>query len=272
MLNVIKMDLYRMFKSKITWIILIVIGLLAVTIMFTAHREHMYFVNNPKDLVDLPSKYAEDPMYSADSVFNIYYFYQRIIYNTFVGLFIAVFSAIFAASENNTGFIKNIAGQPSIRYKTILSKCFSIFVFTIMVLILYFAVAVTCSQLLFGYISFGIHSPSAMLTYALTQLLLNTALGIVVMCISELIRNPAVSMAVSVIISIGGLRLITTQLDDYFSFENFSFTLQLITVNIASLSLPSDFGIYRHAWIVGAVFLVIAVAISIFSMKKRDIR
>ena len=236
MLNVIKMDLYRLFKSKVTWIILIILGLMAVTIMNTAHSEYEYLINHPENFENVPAKYANDPMYSLNSVFDIYYFYNRIIYNSFIGLFISVFTIIFAGSENSTGFIKNIAGQPSIRYRTMLSKCFSIFVFTSMILILDLAMAMICSKLFFGYVSIG-YSISNMAAFTLTQLLLNTALGIVAMCISELIRNPAVSMAISVIISIGGLRLITSQVDKLIGLRSFSFTSQLITVNIAGLPL-----------------------------------
>ncbi len=281
MLNVMKMDLYRMFKSKITWIILIVVGILAVMTMFTYHSEHEHFVKRnlesmvaegytQEEAAEVLTNHAQDPMYSVDSIFDIFYFYSKLIVNSYIGLFIAIFTVIFVGSEKSTGFVKNIAGQPSIRFRTILSKCFSIIVFTSMILILYFAISVICSQLLFGYISFGLYSLSNMLAYTLTQMFLTTALCIVVMCISELIRNQAVSMAIGVLLPIGVLRMFTGKLDGLI--ENFSFTSQLITVNIASLPLHSNLSEYQHAWFVGTVFLVIAVAISIFSMTKRDIR
>lgn len=281
MLNVIKMDLYRMFKSKITWIILLIVGILAVMSMATRHSEHEYFVNRtPESMVaegyteeeakEQLAADADDPMYSANGEIDIMDFYSKLIINTVIGLFIAVFTVIFVGAENSTGFIKNIAGQPSIRYRTILSKCFSIFMYTCMVLILFFGITLICSQLFFGYISFGAYSITDMLAFTLTQLLLNTSLCIVILCITELISNSAVSMAIGVLLSIGILRMITNKLDGLI--ENFSFTSHLITVNISSLPLTFNSSVYQQAWIVGAVFLVIATTISIFSMKKRDIR
>ncbi len=281
MFNVIKMDLYRMFKSIITWSILLIVGILGVMSMATTHSEHEYFVNRTlesmvaegyteEEAKEELSAEAEDPMYSADGEFDIMYFYSKLIINTIIGLFIAVFTVIFVGAENSTGFIKNIAGQPSIRYRTILSKCFSVVVFTCMILILFFAITLICSQLFFGYISFGLYSITDMLAFTLTQLLLNTSLCIVVLCITELIRNSAVSMAIGVLLSIGILRMITNKLDGLI--ENFSFTSHLLTVNISSLPLTFNSIIYQQAWVIGAVVLVIAASISIFSMKKRDIR
>jgi len=105
--NVIKMDLYRMFRSKITWVILILVGILATTCMVTMHREHEYIVSHPEilteynqqlnedELKEMKLEYAENPKYSADGVFDIFYFYSKLTQDT-MGYLIAFFIALFA--------------------------------------------------------------------------------------------------------------------------------------------------------------------------------
>jgi len=88
-------------------------------------------------------------------------------------------------------------------------------------------------------------------------------LVIVAMCISELIRSSAVGRAIGVLIFIGTLRIIT---------ENFSFSLLLTVLNLSILRQIFDSRIYQLAWIVGTVYIVIAVVSSIFPMKKRNIK
>lgn len=287
MLNVIKMDLYRMFRSKFTWIILIIVGAIATTCMVTMHREHEYIVSHPEILTEFNSQldeeevkeimkeYSEDPKYSAEGVFDVFYFYSKLTQDSqgyVIAFFIALFAVMFAGAENSTGFIKNIAGQPSIRHRTILSKCLHILMFSAMALIITFAAALICSQLLFGYVHFGLYSTNDMIVFSLTQLLLNAALGIVIMCFSELIKNQTVSMAIGAMLSIGAARLITNGLDDFFPKNNFSFSSLLITINKASIPLPFSSSAYHQAWAVGGVFIVLAATISILSMKRRDIK
>jgi ABC-2 type transport system permease protein len=255
--------------------------------MITMHREHEYILMHPEILTEFNSQldeeeveeikreYADDPKYSTEGVFDIFYFYSKLTQDSngyVIAFFIALFAVMFAGSENSTGFIKNIAGQASIRHRTILSKCLSILVFSGMALIITLVLAMICSQLLFGYIRFGLYSTSDMIVFSLTQLLLNAALGIVVMCFSELIKNQTVSMAIGALLSIGVARLITDNLDDFFQISNFSFSSLLITINKSRLPLPFNFNAYQHAWTIGVVFIVLASILSIISMKKRDIR
>lgn len=145
-----------------------------------------------EEVNEIMKEYAEDPKYSAYGVFDIFYFYSKLTQDSngyVIAFFIALFAVMFAGSENSTGFIKNIAGQVSIRHRTILSKCLSILVFSCMALIITLVLAMICSQLLFGYIRFGLYSTNDMIVFSLTQLLLNAALGIVIMCFSELIKT-----------------------------------------------------------------------------------
>jgi predicted tellurium resistance membrane protein TerC len=79
-------------------------------------------------------------------------------------------------------------------------------------------------------------------------------------------------MAIGVIVSIGTMRMLTGILDRLIDLGKYSFTSLLLTVNIATISLPYEPDTYNLAWTISGVFLVMAAAISILIMQKKDIR
>lgn len=277
MINVIRMDLYRMFKSKITWLILFTILFFSVTSLSTVHSEYEYFSNLTLESMlsegytqERAEAYLADPLYVKGYEFDVFFLFESVIQRAIIGLLIAVFAVIFTGAETNTGYIKNIAGQTSIRHRTILSKMVVLFLYTSMIMLFYFIITLICSRLLFGYINIGMYSTEDMLLFISSQIFLNFVFGCVVMCGSELIRNQVISMAVGVILTTGIFVVPMNYLDDFFKFKEFSFTSLLITPYLENLTVDS--AEYGSAWIVGIAFLVVGTLLSIVSMKKRDIR
>lgn len=277
MINVIKMDLYRMFKSKFMWITIIISLFFPIASMNTIHSE---FEDLPNPILESmmeegyireeAESYLADPLYAEDFEFDIFELYPRIIERAIIGLLITIFTVIFIGAESNTGYIKNIAGQTSIRHRTILSKMVVLFLYSSMIFLLYLVISVLCSKLIFGYIHFGIFSIEEMVLYVLSQIFLNFVFGCVIMCGSELIRNLVVSMAVGVILTTGIFVVPMMYLDELFKVTNFSFTSLILTPYMERMTV--NYSQYGKVWIVGAAFLVIGTLLSITSMKKRDIR
>lgn len=137
MLNLIKMDLYRMFHTLSTWI----------TILFTAGMALFCVVMVQGDLDAM----AEDPAYAQemeqeiesasdgneDRQLGLYaesdpeWIEGKIEAGEFIStqlqsglftLFVVIFAAIFANAEQKNGYIKNIAGQLPNRGVLALSK------------------------------------------------------------------------------------------------------------------------------------------------------
>lgn len=134
MLNVISMDLYRLCKSKIIWGMLLVVGIISIISLNTLHNESEYFQNltvetlmsegsNREKAEELIAYYQSQPIFTKDYQYDVMDLYSRLLQSSLIGICLVVFTVIFVGAENNSGFIKNIAGQTSIRHRTILSKC-----------------------------------------------------------------------------------------------------------------------------------------------------
>ncbi|GAU76698.1 ABC transporter permease [Fusibacter sp. 3D3] len=275
MINVIKMDLYRMVKSRFTWIIFIIIGIFIAVSVRTQHRDYIYLLSVLE--TDSEMFFERFPLVTLDSgdeVVDTFFMFSHLLQQSigyFLSFFVVLFSVLFTGLENSTGFIKNIAGQSAIRHRTIISKCFSNFVFSSMSVILTFVVTLISFKLFFGYVYFAMYSLPDMLIYTLSQMLLYAAFAILVMCMSLLIKNQAISMGIGALLAIGFTKIITNWFDTVFSINHFSFSSLLITHNRVALPLPYEFSAYQQAWTVGGSIILIAMAISILDMKKKDI-
>lgn len=274
MLKVIKMDLYRLLKSRIGWILLILLFAATAVSMHTQHSDYEFLRSTPQYAEVYQDRFPLVQMKSGIEGVDTYYLFSHLMQVDIgyaASFLIVLFSVLFAGAENSSGFIKNIAGQPSIRHRTVLSKCLTVAVFCALALTVVGFAVLLGEQIFFGYICLSMYSIPDMLLFGLTQFLLHSALGIVAVCLSQVIKNQAISTAVGAMLSIGAARLLTDQLDDFFQISRFSFTSLLLTVNRAVLPVAYDGGIYWHAWMIGMIFIATGTVVSVLSMRRRDI-
>lgn len=120
MLNMIKMDLYRMFRTKslyVIWIVLAVALLITTSLCKTDHdslneedavqqeqiaeptAENM----NVGMMVMLPTEPGEKV-----TVFDIFFANSQ---GKFYALFLVIFAVLFSTADISSGYIKNIGGQ-----------------------------------------------------------------------------------------------------------------------------------------------------------------
>ena len=137
MLNMIRMELYRMFKTKSMYVIWLV---MAAGILFTTglsagemktysmeEKQEMYEyatgqtesenVNLGMD-VTVPTKPGEEV-----SVFDLFY---ANIKGKFIALFMVIFAILYSTADMTSGFVKNIAGQVRNREGLVISKAVSL--------------------------------------------------------------------------------------------------------------------------------------------------
>ena len=138
MLNMIKMDLYRMFRTKSMYIVWIV---LAVAVLFTTFMcKTDYDSLNKEDaaqqeqfteptaeninvgmMVTLPTEPGE-----KITVYDIFYANSQ---GKFYALFLVIFAVLFSTADIGSGYIKNIGGQVQKRGALIFSRSIALAVF-----------------------------------------------------------------------------------------------------------------------------------------------
>ena len=258
MISILKMDLYRMFKTKsmyILWGIMIFIFTFTSYIAYSVdgvYTENAYLANTKMDILA-----------SLEGMINLF------------PIFIAVFTTIFTTADMSSGYIKNIASQISNRSILIFSKAFSMLVYTIMTAIIFFFTQLIVNKVFLGYIYFN--DTTKLLQYLGMQILLNLALSVLCISYCMLIRKSGISMTIAVATAVGfiGDTVVYPMLDAIArelineTFQAYKFGL---TGNIFAVFFEefTNTDIIRGI-IVAICFLIASTLTSCIVFKKRDI-
>lgn len=283
MLNMIRMELYRMFKTKSMYVIWLV---MAAGILFTTglsagemktysmeEKQEMYEyatgqtesenVNLGMD-VTVPTKPGEEV-----SVFDLFY---ANIKGKFIALFMVIFAVLYSTADMTSGFVKNIAGQVRDRRGLVFAKGVSLFVYTVLTMLIFTGIQTISNALFFDELVFG--PVKEFLQYAGIQTLLHFALLIIVMCIAIVLRNNVISMMLSVCLCMNVLVIFYSFLDNLIAkahIKNFHVLEYTVTGNISFLETNVTAKMAVTALAVSIAFVIVMIEVCSTVFKKRDI-
>ncbi len=283
MLKTLKMDLYRLFRSKGLLVTLIIFfGMTFLTIYFQCDERvdfmenqdtyTTYVYDEAKDeYVEILAKDSDDPLYSEEKLSNFYLFGEKMSNNLSAIIFVAIFSLIFASAEISTGFIKNLANYKGFRVYTVFSKLIISVLISILLILAGIISASIGSMIWLGYIHFDAAELFNHIFYYAVWSILAGIFCMVVNLIYLLTKNIAITMALAVLSTVNLLELIARGIEGYFKLKNAPLQNSLLTFNMNSLAFTPDKS-FIDAAIVGGAYLVIIGIISVILMKKKDIR
>lgn len=283
MLNMIRMELYRMFKTKSLYVIWLV---LAAGILFTTglsademktntmeEKQEMYeyatgqqksdTVNLGMD-VTVPTKPGD-----TVSVFDLFY---GNIKGKFLALFMVIFAVLYSTADMTSGFIKNIAGQVRDRRRLVFAKGVSLFVYTVLTMLIFTGIQTVSNALFFDEFVFG--PVKEFLQYAGIQTLLHFAFLMIVMCIAIVLRNNVISMMLSVCLCMNVLVIFYSFLDNMIAkahIKNFHVLEYTVTGNISFLETNVTAKMAVTALAVSIAFVIVMIEVCSTVFKKRDI-
>ena len=223
MLNMIRMELYRMFKTKSLYVIWLV---LAAGILFTtglsADEMKTYTMEEKQEMYEYATGQQKSdtvnlgmdvtvPTKPGDTVSVFDLFYGN-IKGKFLALFMVIFAVLYSTADMTSGFIKNIAGQVRDRRGLVFAKGVSLFVYTVLTMLIFTGIQTISNALFFDELVFG--PVKEFLQYAGIQTLLHFALLIIVMCIAIVLRNNVISMMLSVCLCMNVLVIFYSFLDN----------------------------------------------------------
>ena len=161
MFNMIRMELFRMFKTKSLYVIW---AAMAACLFFanslSAEEIQTYSIEKEKQemyeaamsdededimfgmYVTLPTKPGE-----AVSVFDGFY---ANVHGKFVALFMVIFTVLYATADITSGYVKNIAGQVKNRGNLILAKSVALLLYTILTMLLFTGVQMLSNAVLYN--------------------------------------------------------------------------------------------------------------------------
>ena len=179
MLNMIKMDLYRMVRTKSMYVVWIV---MAAAIFFSTSMSKLDIDTMNKEAEQQQTENIAETVKPETINMGMSVFlptqpgekvtvFDQVYANLqakFVALFLVIFTVLFSSADIGSGYIKNIGGQVRSRRNLIFSKASVLFVYTTVTMLLYFIIQIIAQQMYFGYLEWG--NGSELLRYFALQL------------------------------------------------------------------------------------------------------
>lgn len=276
MLNLLRMDLYRLSRSKALRVGLIASFLVALIGMLLSMGILAIF----KAAIEQDPTMA-DGMDGMEMLLSILgwlngadwseiVFYTTGFFSLFIGCMI---TASFIGSEQSCGYVKNIAGQIPHRGLLVVSKFIVTSLSQILVLLVFLATACLLTNVLFGnYITS--YSIGKLLGALAVRILLVIAINAVIVFLCTLTKSHAAAMVTGAVLSIGITKFL-------YMIANSVLSMLKIKIDIATLmpdGINNILGINNitdvllKAILVSVIFIAVFISGAFFLTEKRDVR
>lgn len=279
MLNMMKMDLYRMVKTKSTYVILFVMILVTVLTTYLATQmpeEEMAAAqemeSGQEETVNFGMTVSVSEVAEAGEQITVFGMFYANSQAKALGLFLVIFTVIFSTADINSGYIKNIGGQVKSRWKLIISRTFSILVYTILFLGLFILFQAVSNRIFFGYLEWG--DGKAFLIYLGISILLDFALEMICMAVSVLLRNNVFSMIFAICLCMNLMVIIYNAIDRLIAKnggKDFHLLEYTVTGKLAVFPINPTGQECLGAVLIALIFSGAAILLSCIVFEKRDI-
>ena len=281
MLNIIKMDLYRMLKTKSMYVIWIVLA--AILLITTSLCKTDYELLTEKDamkqeqvtepavdninvgmMVTLPTEPGEKV-----TVYDIFFANSQ---GKLYALLLVIFTVLFSTADISSGYIKNIGGQVINRGTLIFSRAIALAVFTVLTMAGAFLFQAAANGIVFGELEWG--NTKAILSYFVTELALHYALVLICMAIAIILKNNVISMVIAVCLSMNVMTIVYGVINSAIQkigIQNFQIYKYTITGKLSLLPMNPSGNECLAAFGVAIVFIVMMISVSSVVFQKRDI-
>lgn len=279
MLNILKMDLFRMFKTKSLWIIWMIMSLLIVATTYLGYTEmkdeqvqaESYEASaEGEEVTNLGMSVTIPTAPGAEvTVFDLVFANLR---GKFIALFIVIFAVLFSTADITSGYIKNIGGQVRTRSHLILSKALVLFLYTVLTLGVFVLVQAVSNQIFFGYVRWG--DTAQFFQYMGSEVLLHYALALICMTIAVAVRNNVFSMIVSVLLCMNVMTILYSFVDKAaakMGAGNFQLLNYTVTGKMSLLPMEITGQESLGAVCVAAAFTIAMIVFGSIVFEKRDI-
>jgi ABC-2 type transport system permease protein len=273
MLNLIKMDVYRLFRSKA----------LKVGIIATAVLAFLGMLLNFGILEIIKLGLQDDPsgaesmgiIFPTISWLNGVDFADVVFMGTsFLSLFVScMMISSFIGAEQSCGYVKNIAGQLPNRGMTVVSKFIVACIIQLMVLIIYAIISSLCAVIFFSpYIK--TYSLIALIEGLLLRFLLFCAISAVVIFLCTLTKSHSFAMVIGAIFGIGITSLVYIAISSLLGMIKINVNVaNFMPDGINGLISVSNLGtIAVKAIVVSIVFIAGFLIGAVMLFKKRDVK
>ncbi|MDF9838066.1 MULTISPECIES: ABC transporter permease [unclassified Breznakia] len=253
MFNLIKADLYRLFKTKSYYVVGAILVFFILTLMYslgdminsgitTEQFDYGFDIHNPQ-LIDL--------------LYNVFM-------NTVLPMIIGIGAAMYVCTDYSSGYIKNIASSVNNKATIALSKFITMIIGVTIYFILMILLTYILGTLFIGNVDIG--DVGAILQYTGMSLFLNLVIIALVILAASFLRSSAATITLIVVVVMTA-QLGYQALDQFLGLDLAEYSP---VMNIGLLT-PANTELWGTMLISGAVFMAIYIAGSLVAMEKKDI-
>lgn len=281
MWNAIRMELYRLFRTKAFYVILLVTVGMTIFSCYMTKWDIENGGNNtsPVELETTSGEEIQVQLGLAVAVqvdeqgeVSLLNAMEAELRELFWSLFLGIFTVLFLGEPFSSGYVKNIGGAREGRRRLVVAEGVTLLVFVLISFVTYLLTHVACSQVFMGYVKLG--DAGRLAAYFGSQLFLNYCYVLVVAAITIFLRKSAFSMLIAVGMSFKVVSALYTVVDvllwklgaSDFHLEKYS-----LTGNMCMLASNASGAEYGKALLVGALFAVAFLAISCRRFEQRDV-
>ena len=281
MLNIIKMDLYRILKTKSMYVIWIVLAAILLITTFLCKTDYELLTEkdamkqeqvteptvdniNVGMMVTLPTEPGEKV-----TVYDIFFANSQ---GKLYALLLVIFTVLFSTADISSGYIKNIGGQVGNRGSLIFSRSIALSVFTVLTMTGAFLFQAAANCIVFGELEWG--NTKAILSYFVAELALHYALVLICMAIAIILKNNVISMVIAVCLTMNVMTIVYGVVNSAIQkieIQNFQIYKYTITGKLSLLPMNPSGNECLAAFGVAMVFIVIMISVSSVVFQKRDI-
>lgn len=245
MTKMIKMDLYRFFRSVSTWMILFADILLAFfSVMLVSANTSIQIYSNAAELLAAQ------------------------INGGMLMILCAVSVIIFVSAKYKNGFIKNIANQLSRREMLVFPEIIAAFVACALHFFVYSFCTITAGAVFLGN-TFSTFSFFAIMILLLVQFVLHWGFCCLILLFYMLTNSTTFTMAAGFLIAFKILNIFYVPIK---RFTQFNIEQFMLDSNIFQIGMYSAKPIYIRAIIVGLLFLLTEIILLCMVMRKKEIK
>lgn len=283
MLNMIRMELYRMFKTKSMYVIWVILaaGILFTT-MLSAEEMKTFSMEEKQEMYEhaMGKQESENVNFGMDvtvptepgkdvTVFDLFYANVK---GKFIALFMVIFTVLYTTADMTSGYVKNIAGQVHRRGGLVVAKAAVLAIYTILTMFVFLGLQTVSNLIFFDKFAFGPAEQFA--KYFAVQTVLHYAFLLIVMCIAIVLCNNVISMVIAVCFCMNVLMIFYNFLDKVIAKAGVTdFHVIDYTVSGKMLMLGMDISSKTAgtALAVAAIFGVVMTLLCSIVFQKRDI-
>lgn len=283
MFNAIRMELYRMWKTRSLYILWI---MMSVLILFTTNlnasdwnsyteaekQENYEFTENARKVENISfGMYVNIPTKAGEEVTVLDSVYAN-LQGKFVALFMVIFVVVYSMADATSGYVKNVAGQMKRRGNLVGAKAIALAVFTVCTMGVYVIVQAVSNVICFGNLTWG--AGNVFFRYLAIQIILHFALNLIVMMIAIVVHNNVFSIAFVICMCMNVMAIVYSGVDKLaakMGVTDFHTLAYTVTGKISILGMGSSMREIGCAATVAVVFGVITLAVSSVVFQKRDI-